>query len=378
MININHGLSLAILMIAAVACSCSGPDKHDPLYASIDSIMTSVVDTARFNGNVMFARNGRVIYQKSVGLANYDTREPLNDSTVFLLASMSKQFTAMGIMILSERGKLSYQDDLRKFLPELPYEGITIRHLITHTSGIPGLFDISETPPIWERNKIIDNEDVIAMLIARKPATLFSPGEKWQYSNMGYVLLATVIERASGQSYSEFLRQNVFDPAGMTRSRTTKSRKGEHLNNYASGFVFVDSLKQFVIPDSLEFYWFVRIFDNIEGDGSINSTTGDLLKWDAALYNEKLVSAASLTEAYTPVTLNDGSTYPYGFGWRVESDSLLGRIVRHSGGWPGFVTQMRRYLDSKECLIILTNNDGYGRGTIVTEVEKRLRQKRRR
>jgi CubicO group peptidase (beta-lactamase class C family) len=364
-----------LLLVAVVlgAAACSAPESRDPLVASLDSIMQSVVDTARFNGNVLFARNGKVVYQKSFGLANYDTREPLNDSTLFELASVSKQFTAMGIMMLKERGKLSLEDDVRKYIPELPYDGMTIRHFLTHTSGIPDYMELA-TNIKWDPNHIVFNNDVIAMFAKHKPAVLFKPGEKWEYSNTAYALLASIVGRVSGKPYGVFLKENIFQPLGMKRSRTynTRRSKGEIIPNYAFGFVYSDSLQRFVLPDSLPAYKVVYTLDGIEGDGVVNSTTGELFRWNEALYTEALVKFPTFEEAITPVKLNDGSTYPYGFGWGIRNDSTLGKITAHTGGWPGYGTMIVRYLDRKDCLIILTNNGGYARGIIVTELNKRL------
>jgi CubicO group peptidase (beta-lactamase class C family) len=363
------------LFLAAITIliSCKKPNKTDALVASIDSVMNSAVDTARFNGNVLVARNGKVIYQKSFGLRNFDTEESLNDSSLFELASVSKQFTAMGIMMLKQQGKLNYDDDVRKYIPELPYEGMTIRHFLTHTSGIP---DYMENGTDWDRKKVVFNDDIIAMLAKKKPQVLFLPGEKWEYSNTAYALLASIIGRVSGKPYGVFLKENIFEPVGMTRTRTynTRRSKGEIISNYAFGFVYSDSLSRFMLPDSLPSYWYVYTLDGIEGDGIVNSTTGDLFKWNEALYGNSLVPAATLQDAFTPVHLNDGSNYAYGFGWFTGKDSVLGPYVWHTGGWPGYGNFIRRYPDSKDCLIILTNNDGYGRRLIVEEIEKRLKR----
>jgi CubicO group peptidase (beta-lactamase class C family) len=362
-------ISVAGLVLAA----CSTVEtKKDPLAASIDSIVQAAADTARFNGNILFARDGKVIYQKSFGLANFDTKEALNDSSLFELASVSKQFTAMGIMMLKERGQLKYEDDVRKYIPELPYEGMTIRHFLTHTSGIP---DYMEMGTGWDPDRIGYNNDIVAWLTKAKPAVLFKPGEKWEYSNTAYAMLATIIGRVSGKPYGEFLNDNIFDPLKMTRTRTYNTRRstGEIIPNYAFGFVYSDSLKKFMLPDSLEEYRVVYTLDGIEGDGIVNSTTGELFKWNEALYTEQLVADSTLAEAFTPVGLSDGSTYPYGFGWFLRTDSTLGHIVSHTGGWPGYGTLIVRYIDRKDCLIILTNNDGYARRLISEEIGKRLK-----
>jgi CubicO group peptidase (beta-lactamase class C family) len=366
--------SLCSILFFVVACSpkenSSSPDN---LVASIDSVVNAVADTARFNGNVLIAVNGKIIYQKSKGFANFDTRELLNDSSVFELASVSKQFTAMGIMMLQERGQIAYGDDVRKYIPELPYEGMTIRHFLTHTSGIPDY--MGEFSKGWDPKKIAFNDDIIKLLAKNKPAVLFKPGEKWEYSNTAYALLATIIERISGKTYGEFLKENIFVPAGMKHTRTYNTRRSTHetIPNYAYGFVYVDSLKKFMLPDSLKEYSYVTTLDGIQGDGIVNSTTGDLFLWDQLLYTGKLIKQNTLQEAFTPVKLNNDSTYQYGFGWFIQADSVKGKRVSHSGGWPGYGTYITRFIDKNKCIIVLTNNDGHGRAPLVAELLKLLR-----
>jgi len=359
-----------------ITAGCSAPEmKTNPLVASIDSVMTSVVDTARFNGNVLVARNGEVIYQKSFGLSNYYTRERLNDSSVFELASVTKAFTAMAIMMLKEQGKLSYEDDVRKYLPELPYEGITIRHFLTHTSGIAD-YEYVMLNGGWDVKKIATNDDIVRFFAKLKPALLFKTGEKWEYSNTAYAMLATIVQRVSGKSFGDFLSENIFVPLDMKTSRIYKTRRsGEVIPNYAYGFVYSDSLKKYVLPDSLKDYFYVYTLDGIEGDGVINSTTGDLFKWNKALYTDKLVSKATLEEAFTSGKLNSDSLHGYGFGWFIENDSTLGKIVRHTGSWPGYRNLIMRFVDSGDCIIVLSNNDNpSARTTVGRELKKRLAQ----
>jgi len=362
------------IAIAVFISACSlqkTQEAANPLVTSIDAVIRSVADTAKFNGNVLVSKDGNIIYQKSIGYANFDTKALLNDSSLFELASVSKQFTAMGIMILQERGKLNYNDDVRTYIPELPYQGMTIRHLLTHTSGLPDYMDLFS-----ERNAqdIAFNEDVIEFLSTKKPAVLFKPGEKWEYSNTAYVLLASVIERVSGTTFSEFLAQNIFTPLDMRHSRTynTRRSKGEVIPNYAYGFVYYDSIKQFILPDSLKELSIVITLDGIQGDGIVNSTTGDLFKWDQGLYTEALVKRSTLEEAFTPSKLNNDSINDYGFGWGIGKDSISGKIVAHSGGWPGYNTYIARYIDKNNCIIILSNNGGFGLQTVRTKLSELL------
>jgi CubicO group peptidase (beta-lactamase class C family) len=366
-------LPLGVIVIACIA-ACSSPAKKisDPLVASIDSVMQSVVDTARFNGNVLVARNGKVIYKKSFGPSNFYTGEMLNDSSLFELASVSKAFTAMAIMILKEQGRLSYEDDVTKYLPELPYKGMTIRHFLTHTSGIAD-YEVVMVKG-WDVKKIAHNDDVIALFEKYKPAIVFNPGEKWEYSNTAYAMLATIVQRVSGKPYKEFLAENIFTPLDMERSRVYNTRRsGEVIPNYAYGFVYSDSLKKYALPDSLKEYYYVYPLDGIEGDGIVNSTTGDLFKWNEALYADKLVSRASIEEAFTSGKLNNDSIHNYGFGWFIENDSVSGKILRHTGSWPGYRNLIVRFVDSQDCIILLTNNNNASaRTTAGNEIRKRL------
>lgn len=362
------------LLFVLVVFACSKPKQPENLLVnSIDSVMHSIVDTSKFNGNVLVAQNGEVIYKKSFGLSNFYTNEALNDSTLFELASVSKQFTAMGIMILKEQGKLNYDDDIKKYLPELPYEGITIRHFLNHTSGIPAYEDVMFESG-WDRKKIAHNDDIVKVFAEKKPKVYFKPGEKWEYSNTAYAMLATIIQRVSGKPYGEFLAENIFKPLDMERTRTYNTRRsGEKIENYAYGFVYSDSLKKFVLPDSLPSYFYVYTLDGIEGDGIVNSTTGDLFKWDRALYTDKLVSKATIEEAFTSGKTNKDSLHNYGFGWMIANDSVSGKITRHTGSWPGYRTMIVRFVDHGDCIIILTNSENpKARTAVGTEIKKRL------
>lgn len=368
--NLPKTIQLPACAVFLLLISCAEKPKEVVQNSRIDSVVQLLVDSLHFNGNVLVAEHGNVLYKKSFGLANFDTGEKLNDSSLFELASVSKQFTAMGIMMLMEQGKVSYQDDIRKFIPEIPYDGMTIRHLLTHTSGIPDYMELFDKH--WsDRKKVAFNADIVALLAQYKPEVLFAPGQKWEYSNTAYALLAVVIEKASGMKYGEFLADNIFKPLGMKRTRTYNTRRSakEIIPNYAFGFVYSDSLKRYMLPDSLPGYYYVITLDGIEGDGIVNSTTGDLHTWDRALYTDKLVKPATLKEAFTPVKLNNDSTFNYGFGWGIEEDSIYGNVVAHSGGWPGYHTYIYRLLDRDACIIILSNNESPGLKKIINAIK---------
>lgn len=314
--------------------------------AKIDSLLNFYHEQGILNGTVLVAEAGKVIYQKGFGYANMDTKDPLKPKSVFRLASVSKQFTAMCIMMLAEQGKLNYDDDFQKYLPELKYEGVTIRHLLWHTSGMPGYLDFMSEH--YSDDEWYVNDDVIKIMAKHHPEREFEPGEKYEYSNTGYLLLASIVERVSGVSFKEFLRQNIFDKIGMSSSIFPFGKK--EFNEMANRVRGYNRTKDggYVDNDYTDFDY------DVCGDGGIFSNIIDLFKWNDALYTEKLVKQETLKEAYKPYVLNSGFVGDYGFGWNLsEIDS--NKIVDHSGSWVGFRTHIFRDITNKHCVIILTN-----------------------
>lgn len=325
----------------------------------ISRFMKGQHDYFRFNGNVLVAENGKIIYQDALGYADYNTRRMLNNNSVFELASLSKQFTAMGIMICKEKGLLNYDDKVIKFFPLFPYSNITIRQLLTHTSGLPGYEEQFEKN--WDHTQIATNKYIPILLAQQHDTLFFAPGTKWKYSNTGYTMLASIIERVSGMSFTDFMKKNIFKPLGMEHTFIYNTRRSlkKIPDNYALGFVYSDSLHRYILPDSLPKFDYVYYLDGIVGDGCVNSTTGDLFKWDRALYGNKLVSKAVLDEMLSPLvpTSPRDTTNFYGFGVMVQPHTDKGKVISHSGGWPGYITYFSRFIDSNQTIIILSNNE---------------------
>lgn len=313
----------------------------------------------KFNGNVLVAANGKIIYSGAHGLTDYKNKIKLNENSVFELASVSKQFTAMAIMMLKEKNLLSLHDDIRKYFPSLPYEGITIKELLTHTSGLPeyeGQFEKH-----WDKTKIAHNQDILDMLISRKDTLLFPHGSKWMYSNTGYALLASIIEKVSEMKYGDYLDANIFKPLGMKNTFVYNTRRSlkKIPENYALGHVYSDSLKSYVLPDDLQEYDMVYYLDGIVGDGCVNSTTGDLYKWAQAFTTSNLLSKSGLMEMQSPIAQTnpkDSNTY-YGYGLGIQKKSDKGKVISHSGGWPGYHTLLIRKPEAGETIILLSNNE---------------------
>lgn len=359
--------SIALLSAVFVLISVSCVNRtHDQRFESLDNFLSLQAEYYSFNGNILVAEKGKTVYQKSFGFADYDNKIPLNDSTIFELASVSKQFTAMGILMLEEKGKLGLNDSLRKFFPELPYANITLHQMLTHTSGLPDYMDLLTEK--WDHQNVAHNSDVIALMAQEKPVVHFQPGEKWEYSNTAYVLLASIIEQVSGLTFRGYVHENIFAPLGMNRTRVYNTRRsGEIIDNYAYGHVWSDSLSRYIIPDSLPHYGFLYFLDGIQGDGIINSTTGDLLKWNRFLADNASkpgTPAGKLVQPYercdTALSTMDSrwngtSILRYGYGM-FTGENEFGGFFYHSGGWPGYLTDIFHDKTNDIDIIALSNN----------------------
>ncbi|MGL2964236.1 serine hydrolase [Flavobacterium sp. RSB2_4_14] len=323
----------------------------------IDSLLNALYSKEKINGNFLIAEKGKVIYSHSFGLANETTKEKLNENSIFELASCSKQFTAMAIMILKEKGKLNLDDDIKKYLPELSfYKGITIRNLLNHTGGLPDYMELMDS--IFDKSKIATNKDIIDIFSNNQPKILFEPNTKYEYSNTGYALLASIIEKASGMTYADYLNKTIFKPLKMKNTFVyTRRFLPKKIDNYAYGYVYSDSLKKYILPDELKETKMVIWLDGIVGDGTVNSTLNDLLIWDRALYTNKLLTQEGMNAVFEVATLKDGSKTKYSFGWGMDDNADFGKIASHSGGWPGYVTFIERHITNDKTIIILQNHD---------------------
>lgn len=344
-------------LLCIVLFACNQKEKANPAAQQMDEYLSALNKHYRFNGNVLVAENGKIVFQRSYGLVNFDTGRPLNDSSVFELASVSKQFTATGILLLKDKGKLQLTDSLSNYFPELPYPNITIWHMLTHTSGLPDYESTMNAK--WDKSKIAFNSDMIAFLAKEKPARSFEPGKKWEYSNTAYVILASIIEKISGQTFAAYMKQNVFEPLGMAHTRIYNTRRSlkDTIANYAYGFVYDDSLKKHILPDSVPDLKFVIYLDGMQGDGIVNSTTSDLLKWDRAVKNHSLLKEETQKEMVKGQAIMDTvKNSTYGFGVMIEKNDF-GNMIAHSGGWPGYVTFLARNVDKDQTYIVLSNNN---------------------
>jgi CubicO group peptidase (beta-lactamase class C family) len=350
-------ISIAIFLVSTILWSVSSDPAQVAKVKNLDRLMAHCYQNGQMNGALLVAEGGRVIYNKAFGFANLETRENLQSNSRFRLASVSKQFTAMAVMLLAERGKLAYTDDIRKYLPELKYKRVTIHHLLTHTSGLPDYVALMRSH--WDsgkekdtERKIAGNPEVVAMLAKHRPKSYFKPGEKWAYSNTGYLLLAVIVSRVSGEPFHLFLKNNIFLPLGMTDTLVFDPRRDSGIDRRVYGYGPKPEGEGYELRD-------FHYLNGAAGDGAIYSTLEDLYRWDQALYSEKLIPSETLARAFTPVKLNNGQTHEYGFGWSILKDKDGSKVVAHGGGWVGFRTFILREIERRRTLILLTNNSSY-------------------
>jgi CubicO group peptidase (beta-lactamase class C family) len=306
----------------------------------MDQIVQSYVADQHFTGSVLVARGAQVVFSKGYGFADLEWDIPNSPNTKFRLGSVTKQFTAASILLLEERGKLSVNDPVKKYLADAPaaWEKITIFHLLTHTSGIP---DFTSLPDYAKLEPFPTTAEKVVARFRDKPLE-FEPGDKWKYSNSGYALLTYLLEKISGGSYETFVTENIFTPLGMKDSGYDSN--SAVIPHRASGYVYAAGKKQF------ENAGFVHMTVP-QGAGALYSTTEDLLKWEQALFGGKLLKPASLEKMTTPFKDN------YAFGLQVDTAGGH-KVIEHSGGIEGFNTILAYYPDDKLTIVVLENANG--------------------
>ena len=316
-----------------------------------------------FNGTWLYAEKGEIVSKGAMGFRDAEDTLPMEEDSIFEMASVTKQFTAAAIMLLVREGKLSVDDEFTEYFPEFPYPGVRIRHLLTHTSGIPD-YDVEEwVAPILEKEKRIPPcSEVLSFICESGEEPIGAPGEKYCYSDIGYTLLANTVEKVSGVSFEEFLKKNIFEPAGMRDTGIYHTRRdGRPSDRFTRNMVLEEG--GFVPSDCSKDAGYVVGSDGLNGCDYAYTTIFDMLKWDRALREGKVVTPEEQELMYTPVRLNSGEEYVdedgdmYGFGWGITRDDALGRIVSHSGGMPGLNTWFERFLDKDAVLLIFANRD---------------------
>ena len=343
----------------------SARNKIDKIFfdektAILDSVIQQKVDRFNFNGSILVGYKGNCIFNQSFGYADIRKREPLSSDAIFQLASVSKQFTAMAVMILKESNKLHYDDSVTKYIPDFPYPGMTVRMLLNHTSGLPNYMWLVEHH--WKGENPPYNDDIMKMMAEHKLSLYYTPGRRFNYSNTGYVVLATIVENVSGQRFADFLEDNIFEPLAMENSFVHSSSFKSNDKNYLSGFYY-RSRRYRMIPPTVN--------DGAVGDKGIYSTTADLYKWDQALYKNQLVSEETMNEAITPFKLYGRYNIHYGFGFRIRERNDK-KVVYHHGRWNGFRTSFFRFVEDNNTIIVLNHTSSSLNNSIVREIQQVL------
>ncbi len=322
-------LSLLAILLLLLQTTAVRADK-------VDDYVKAEMQKQRIPGlSLAVVKEGRVIKTEGYGLANVEHNITARPDTVYKIGSVSKQFIGAGILLLVQDGKIGLDDKVSKYLDGTPetWSGITIRHFLTHTAGV-----VREGPS-FDPFKTQKDFDVIKSAFSQ--ALRFTPGEKWEYCNVGYFSLAEIIARVSGKSWEDFMIERVFAPLGMNATRATSV--SAIVPNRADGYDWRDD-KMHNASDYLA----------VRPSGAFLSSALDLAKWDAALYTDSILKQSTREQMWTPVKLNSGAAHPYGFGWELDS---LGnhRRVHHGGSLPGFRAHYSRLVDDKLSIIVLTN-----------------------
>lgn len=321
---------------------------YDPKKADkrIDDFMMKIHKRSGFNGNVLVAKNGKIIYERAIGWADYLHRDSLKINSVFELASITKTFTSTAIMMLVENGKLKLDQDVKEFFPDFPYDGITVKLLLTHRSGMMNyVYFIDDLWKAQKKNQRIGvtNQEVMKQIAEHKPAPYMKPDRKFHYNNSNYMVLAAIIEKVSGQKYSQFMKENIFIPLGM--KQTAVYSKAEY-----------DKIPVDVVGHDRNWRRSVaqNFLDGPVGDKGIYSTIHDLYLFDRAMRKGQLLEGSTMDSIYAPRNEMQKGHFNYGYGWRTFVEGKH-KVVYHTGWWHGFRHIYLRQLDKDVTIILLTN-----------------------
>jgi D-alanyl-D-alanine carboxypeptidase len=333
-----HYLTLPLLI------ACISSISHNAFANSqVDVFISKQMKEQNIPGlGILVMQNGKTIKNQGFGFSNLELRTPVTPDSVFQLASASKHFTAFAILTLVDKGKISSLDDtVNKYLSgKVPdnLKIITIRQLLSHTSGLPGL------PAELDMQKNYNEDELLTFIGKQK--LLFPPGKNWMYSNSGYVLLGIIIHKITGQFYGDYLQEVIFKPLGMNSTRINDIR--EIIPRRAAGYEMIDNVlkNQSWISPTL----------NSTADGSVLTTLNDMAKWNEALDKQKILSKEMYNAWWTPIQLKDGTSFPYGLGWIIGSINHH-KHIEHAGQWQGFRSQISRFPDDKFTVVVLMNSN---------------------
>ncbi|MBC7426558.1 MAG: beta-lactamase family protein [Bacteroidia bacterium] len=334
-------IPLSDIMAAPVTVAFSSKSAN-----AFESYFSDLFSHRHFNGNILMS-SGDSLYENSYGFASFDTKDSLNINTSFQLASTSKPFTATATMMLFEKGKINLDSTVNAYIKEFPYRGVTIKMLLSHTSGLPNYMHLTDT--LWKDKTIqMCNDDIICFLRDCKPAAAGKPGEFFEYCNTNFAVLAVVIEKASGLPFRDFIKNNIFDKVGMTHTFIVNEDSSAFKYSIATGHNVMLSEKE------------PHYHDGIYGDKGVYSTVHDLFLFSRALSTGYLIKPATLKMMCEPQVTPKAYGKSYGLGFRMMN--MEGKKwIYHNGWWHGFRAYFWNNFEEKKCFIALTNTtrDGY-------------------
>jgi CubicO group peptidase (beta-lactamase class C family) len=331
--------------------------------ANLDRYFSALARNRLFSGGVLIAEQGEVLYERSFGYADRETKRANGASTSFPTASIAKTLTSTAVLQLMEKGQLALDDPAVTYLPGFPYPTITIRHLLSHTSGLPGYGALLEAQSTANPDRVFTNADFVAAIRDTSVPLSFQPGKSFAYCNTNYLVLALIVERVAGVSYQDYVRSHVLEPAGMHDTSMVLAfadyRTLQEQTDFAGAywyphFWYSDELLE---PDRIPFYAQYWSTYGFKGFSDYRTKLRDLLRFDQALYDGTLLGDSTLQTAFTPARLNDGTPSPsgYGLGWEIDESEALGKLVHHSGGMIGFSCDFLRNLTKRQTIVLYSN-----------------------
>lgn len=333
-------------------------DSQSSKVKKADEWLQKIHKENKFNGAVLLINNGEVLLKKAYGYTDHTRTEKLTTASSFRLASVSKQFTATGIMLLKEQGKLDFDDPITKYLPELKYTNVSIRNLLNHTSGVPDVYMNFPRKYSKEIGDVLEISEMVTLLAKEDLPLKTQPNDAYQYNNTGYVLLAAIIENVSKKSFEEFMQDALFTPLQMKNTRVWNLvSKDKYFENKTSSFDNFMGTASKLTPG---------VLDGVAGDGSIFSSVDDFVIWNQFWSENSLLSKETMAEAFKKPTLNNGKQSYYGFGWIVTQ-----RVgTWHNGSWLGARTLIARNEKLKNCIVVLDNSSSKNVDLIGRELAK--------
>lgn len=325
----------------------------------LDSLLKRINKRHDFHGSLLVAKNGKILYENQVGYADFRKKELISEASLFQLASVSKQFTAAAIMLLYERNQIQLTDTVNKYFPEFPYKGVTIKNLLNHTAGLPKYFWVAEHK--WNKKKAPTNSEMMRLLAVSNVQRYFKPGRNFDYSNTGYFVLASIVEKISGTPFSLFVKKNIFEPLEMNDSFVYSYENDSIKTNQLKGYRLYRGWRHLKINGTVN--------DAIVGDKNVYATSEDLFKWTLGLNSGRLLSKESLALMYSKGETISGRKIPYGFGFRINSKGE--NTIYHHGKWNGFSTGLTQY-PKDDLVVIVLEHTSYNAMTSLNKKVKKI------